>query len=638
MRAPERSSRVDRSRRAKALSFALRCAAARLRGAGGPRSTPKFFGKSAAAARWRRPPRRSAGLRRAHLRVLGFARGSIGVAAISHLTGGVESAAVTAGVALSAGESERFEGAADRVDLGLGVRQFVDRRDLAQRQRLEAKFRVGQRLQPVGPGKMRIFGPQEVDRVLLLVDEVARLHQLLGGVDRLVFDAVDIGRRTDQRGDRDACMKRHISFFSPVARGSRASASIASSIPRGGAPVRTPKRSLAERERGLASASASLGSIGWPRGTSNVGWASAGSPGKRREAARPRPERLAKNCLTMRSSSEWKVTTARRPPGLRSRSAAARPRTSSPSSSLTAMRRAWKARVAGWVSLAAPRRGDARDEPGKLERRGEGRRRPVGDDGARDAARGALLAEMKQDVGDRLFVLVAQDVGGRAPAAPPCACRGARRAGTKSRAPPRRAASTTRRCRARRRRQPRRRDASRPRRARRSALPTSRSRPPDEAAERRAGANGRRVAVDGDDPRAAIEKRARIAAGAERARRHRGRRRGARARRSPPQAGRERGRASAGAARLIAASPPARAPRARRATAGPAPAPPRDGPESAPAPRSGTCGPARRTPPRRRAPTPTSAAPRKKRGPPSRGAEISLMPRSAVAKASRAGE
>ena len=53
-----------------------------------------------------------------------------------------------------------------------------------------------------------------------------------------------------------------------------------------------------------------------------------------------RPDRPAKKSLTMRSSSEWNVTTARRPPGLRRRSAAQSPRTSSASSSLTAMRKA----------------------------------------------------------------------------------------------------------------------------------------------------------------------------------------------------------------------------------------------------------------------------------------------------------
>ena len=179
--------------------------------------------------------------------------------------------------------------------------------------------------------------------------------------------------------------------------------------------MRTPKRSLAERERGFESASRSLGSIGWPRGTSNVGSASAGSPGKSREAAPRRPERLEKNCLTMRSSSEWNVTAASRPPGFKSRSAAESPRASSPSSSLTAMRKAWKARVAGWVN--SPRRAGATRAMSSASCRVEvkGCSSPVGDDGAGDAAGGALLAEMKENVGDRGLVLVAQDVGGRAP-------------------------------------------------------------------------------------------------------------------------------------------------------------------------------------------------------------------------------
>src|SRR6478609_1528386 len=54
------------------------------------------------------------------------------------------------------------------------------------------------------------------------------------------------------------------------------------------------------------------------------------------------------NCLTMRSSSEWKLITASRPPGASTCREASRPRDSSPSSSLTCMRMAWKVRVAGW--------------------------------------------------------------------------------------------------------------------------------------------------------------------------------------------------------------------------------------------------------------------------------------------------
>ena len=43
------------------------------------------------------------------------------------------------------------------------------------------------------------------------------------------------------------------------------------------------------------------------------------------------------------------LTTASLPPGTSARSAAARPATSCPNSSLTQIRIAWKARVAGWL-------------------------------------------------------------------------------------------------------------------------------------------------------------------------------------------------------------------------------------------------------------------------------------------------
>ena len=57
-----------------------------------------------------------------------------------------------------------------------------------------------------------------------------------------------------------------------------------------------------------------------------------------------------RNCLTMRSSSEWNEMTASRPPGRSISSAAGSAASSEPSSSLTAMRSAWKTRFAGWPS------------------------------------------------------------------------------------------------------------------------------------------------------------------------------------------------------------------------------------------------------------------------------------------------
>ena len=63
--------------------------------------------------------------------------------------------------------------------------------------------------------------------------------------------------------------------------------------------------------------------------------------------------------------------------------------------------------------FATPRGRHPRNHSGELQRRGEGLCLAVGDDGARDPARSALLAEMKQNVGDRRFIFVAQDVGCR---------------------------------------------------------------------------------------------------------------------------------------------------------------------------------------------------------------------------------
>ena len=52
--------------------------------------------------------------------------------------------------------------------------------------------------------------------------------------------------------------------------------------------------------------------------------------------------------FTRRCSSEWKEIAARRPPGRSSDQAAGNARSSDSSSSFTAIRIAWKTRLAGW--------------------------------------------------------------------------------------------------------------------------------------------------------------------------------------------------------------------------------------------------------------------------------------------------
>src|SRR5690606_20119485 len=103
-------------------------------------------------------------------------------------------------------------------------------------------------------------------------------------------------------------------------------------------------RSTALRARGLLATSSSLAR--WAPPISSRSGTKACCTGIRRLPAGARAWRAMK-CLTMRSSSEWKLITASRPPGRRRDRAASRPRSRSSSSRLTWMRMAWKARVAG---------------------------------------------------------------------------------------------------------------------------------------------------------------------------------------------------------------------------------------------------------------------------------------------------
>ena len=170
----------------------------------------------------------------------------------------------------------------------------------------------------------------------------------------------------------------------------------------------------------------------------------------------------------------------------------------------------------GMGELAAPRRRDPRDHPGELQRRGERLCLAVGDDGARDPARGALLAEMKQNVGDRRLVLVAQDVGGRTAAASHAHIEGRVEA---QREAARRLVELHRRNADVEHDAVHRVDAE----ALGDLVELAKARlhklepPAGRSLERFAGPNGRGVAIERDHARAAVKKRARVAAGAERA-------------------------------------------------------------------------------------------------------------------------
>ena len=177
--------------------------------------------------------------------------------------------------------------------------------------------------------------------------------------------------------------------------------------------VRSAARSLAERARGLRAVSASPGRTGplVTRRKLRHGLA-PGAPGRWREPCAARPLRAAKNCLTIRSSSEWNVTTASRPPGLSTRSAAWSARTSSPSSSLTAIRRPWNVRVAGWMWLPGSTRTTPATRSASCAVVSIRPRRRASMDGAGHGPRAPLLAVMVDDVGEHRLVGLVDEVGG----------------------------------------------------------------------------------------------------------------------------------------------------------------------------------------------------------------------------------
>src|SRR5215211_7570090 len=114
-------------------------------------------------------------------------------------------------------------------------------------------------------------------------------------------------------------------------------------------------RRWAERERGLRSASSGPGEIARRVKSSASGsWpqTQTGSSG-----GQTQPRALAaRNCFTGRSSSEWKAIAAKRPPTFSCDQATGSASLSASSSPLTAIRIAWKLRLAGWP---APKRAEA---------------------------------------------------------------------------------------------------------------------------------------------------------------------------------------------------------------------------------------------------------------------------------------
>src|SRR5262249_20107371 len=121
----------------------------------------------------------------------------------------------------------------------------------------------------------------------------------------------------------------------------------------GGVPGRhqtlTAALRRADAARGLFESSRWLGRIARRGVARSTGSRPQTQTGKSGGQVQPRSWSRT-NCLTIRSSSEWKLITASRPPGFSSSTAAGSASSSAVSSSLTAIRSAWKTRFAGWPS------------------------------------------------------------------------------------------------------------------------------------------------------------------------------------------------------------------------------------------------------------------------------------------------
>src|SRR5262249_22265483 len=151
-----------------------------------------------------------------------------------------------------------------------------------------------------------------------LADFRMQLKYALGAHGRVHLDAVDIGRRENQRADHEEVDDPH--GQPPRIMSESCGHDGASALACAGASVRSAARSLAERARGLAAISLSPGITGLRVSRRKLGTACFTS-GRCREPPLVLA-RSAKKFLTMRSSSEWNDTTANRPPGFSTRSAA----------------------------------------------------------------------------------------------------------------------------------------------------------------------------------------------------------------------------------------------------------------------------------------------------------------------------
>src|SRR3982075_2866320 len=173
---------------------------------------------------------------------------------------------------------------------------------------------VGGPVDALGLVEVSPFDPQDVRGLLALDDRVVGTVDLLFEVLHLVLHGEqahrrgDGGNRPEQESAMDHARPPPTESFSATRR-------------------------RAERARGFSAISAAEGNTGLRARSPSVAARSSARGGAWRDGPGVRPARARTNSLTARSSSEWNETTASRPPGARTCSAAVRPRSSSPNPS-----------------------------------------------------------------------------------------------------------------------------------------------------------------------------------------------------------------------------------------------------------------------------------------------------------------
>src|SRR5262249_17335907 len=203
------------------------------------------------------------------------------------------------------------------------VRHRVKRHNLLRTRRGELQVFGGEALDALRAIEQAPFGAKDGDGVLLRVDVLAQPDNIFVKRTGLIFAVIDhVGERHERHHKADIDETQH-GPFSPSPQACRQAGSAIRGTPKfagsracGGVSVRSPALRRAERARGFSLISSFVGDSGRRLRSRKLGEkVDRARSGTCRDARGAGVLRAAKKRLAMRSSSEWKVTTASLPFG-----------------------------------------------------------------------------------------------------------------------------------------------------------------------------------------------------------------------------------------------------------------------------------------------------------------------------------